>query len=143
MNTRLAGGELFEVYRESESAESQQVASFNDMHWYPLEFSCKQTKVSVSHQNSLRVSLRSVSFIIKHLQRLIFCTFHILHRLCPCLLVGSLLLLCFCWCIAAYFGVLPPPVDQWNNVKPQAGLDIASPPSCTRYIKPTNRKTAP
>ncbi len=34
---------------------------------------------------------------------------------------------CLCWCIAASLGALAPPVDQWNSVKPLAGIQIMSP----------------
>lgn len=34
---------------------------------------------------------------------------------------------CLHWFIATFLGSLPPPVDQWSNVKPSAGLCIASP----------------
>ena len=44
-----------------------------------------------------------------------------------CLLYSHLLLLCLCWCIAAHLSALLPVVDQWNRVKPQAGMCIVSP----------------
>lgn len=43
------------------------------------------------------------------------------------LLAIILLRHCLCWHIAAFLGTLSPPVDQWNGVKPFAGVCGASP----------------
>ncbi len=56
-------------------------------------------------------------FLIKHLQSQIY-VLKIQHCLYPCWHDCGLLLPCLCWHISAYLGVLPPPVDQWNSVKP-------------------------
>ncbi len=34
------------------------------------------------------------------------------------------LLLCICWCPAAFLGTLQPPVVQWDSVKPLAGMCV-------------------
>lgn len=39
----------------------------------------------------------------------------------------SLILPCLRWRVAAFLGVLPPPVDLCNSVKPLAGMCIALP----------------
>ncbi len=73
----------------------------------------------VTHQNKLHVSLKPG----KQLECIwsIFFTY---------LLVSSVLLSCLCWSIAAFFDVLPPLLDQWNSVKPLAGMCIACSCEC-------------
>lgn len=46
-----------------------------------------------------------------------------MHYLNSCL---YLLLLCLCWHIAVFLGMLPLPVDQWNSMKPLAGMCIVT-----------------
>ena len=80
---------------------------------------------SVTHQNMLSVSFRS-NISVEYVSSIInICKADYIKYFKSCI-ACSLLLSCFCWCIAVFLGRFLHPVDQWDDVKPLAGLCITS-----------------